>query len=125
MAVDPLHPRGNFGHYDISIRQCIRHKIRHVSLLRSVAFSCNITITYVTFKMLKDRLVSKLQYFEILLYTSFSVYVLISCCDDFIHSMLPKQKSVTNIDSCYIRYIILYRYVNLGFCTILMNGNHS
>ena len=38
--------------------------------------------------------------------------------------MLPKQKSVSNITPCYICYIILYRYINMGFCTIFMNGNH-
>ena len=37
--------------------------------------------------------------------------------------MLPKQKSVTNISSCYICYIIVYRYVNMDFCTIFMNGD--
>ena len=40
------------------------------------------------------------------------------------YSMLPKQKSVTNTTSCYICYIILYRYVNMGFYTIFMNRNH-
>ena len=39
-------------------------------------------------------------------------------------SMLPKQKSVTNITSCNICYIIVYQYVNMNFCIIFMNGNH-
>ena len=39
-------------------------------------------------------------------------------------SMLPKHMSVTNITSCYICYIILYRYVNMDFCIIFINGNH-
>ena len=60
MAVDPLPPGGNFGHYDFLILQCLSYKMRHVSPLRNVALSCNIKITYVTPKMLKTRLVSML-----------------------------------------------------------------
>ena len=39
-------------------------------------------------------------------------------------SILLKQKSVANISSCYMCYIMLYRYVNMDFCIIIVNGNH-
>ena len=55
----PPPPRGIFGHYDFLIPQCLSNKMRHVGPLRSEALSC---ITYVTPKMLKNRLVPMLQY---------------------------------------------------------------
>ena len=54
--------RGNFGHYDFLIEQYLSHKMRHVSLLRSVALLCYIKITYVTQISLNERLVSMVKY---------------------------------------------------------------
>ena len=63
MAIDPPPPhRGNFGHYDFLIEQYLSHKMRHVSLLRSVALPCNIKITYVTQILLNYYLVSMVKY---------------------------------------------------------------
>ena len=61
MAIDPP-PRGNFGHYNFLIEQYLSHKMRHVSLLRSVALPCNIKITYVTQILLNYYLVSMVKY---------------------------------------------------------------
>ena len=72
MTVDPPPPpRGNFGHYDFLILLYLSNKMRHVSLLRSVALSCNIKITYVTPKMIKYILVSMLKYSLTQLHTYF------------------------------------------------------
>ena len=51
-------PRGTFGRYDFLIRQYLRHKMRHISPLRSVTLPCYIKITYVTQTLLNDLIVS-------------------------------------------------------------------
>ena len=62
MAIHPLPPRGNFGHYDFLIEQYLSHKMSYVSFLRSVTLPCYITITYVTQILLNDLLVSMVKY---------------------------------------------------------------
>ena len=56
----PLPPGGILATMMFLILRCLSYKMRHVSPLRSVALSCNIKITYVTPKMLKNRLMSML-----------------------------------------------------------------
>ena len=62
MAIHPLFPGGNFGHYDFLIEQYLRHTMRHVGLLRSVTLPCYIKITYVTQISLNEQLVSMVKY---------------------------------------------------------------
>ena len=62
-------------------------------------------------------------FLDTFLYLFLSLYGLIPFWMTF-YSMSPKQKSVTNITSCNICYIILYRYLNMGFCTIFMKDNN-
>ena len=104
--------------------------MRYVSPLRSVALSCNIKITYVLpppkkkKKNVKELFgVNAIILFDTIIYLYLGLFVFISFWVTFL-SMLPKQKSVTNITSCYICYIIGNRYVNMYLCIIFMNGNH-
>ena len=84
MAVDPAPPRGNFGHYDFLILQCLSYKMRHVSPLRSVALSCNIKITYVTPQNVKKSFgVNAIIPFGTITYLFLSLYVLILFWGDF------------------------------------------
>ena len=69
--------------------------MRHVGPLRSVALSCNIKITYVATKMLKNRLgVHAIILLDTFIYFFLSLYVLISVLGDFL-------KYVTRAEVCY------------------------
>ena len=49
--MDPLHPRGNFVHYDFLKLHYIRHKIKDVSPLRMTALTCNIALYTLTLEI--------------------------------------------------------------------------
>ena len=61
----PPPPRGNFGHYDFLIQQYLSHKMRHVSILRSVTLPCYIKITYVTQISINEQFLSFMFAFDL------------------------------------------------------------
>ena len=103
MAIDSA-PMWNFGHYDVLILQYIRHRMRHVSALRSVTSTGNIKLTYVTSNMFKIILVpmlSTLRHSFVLVFMLDGGHSIAGC---LLQVFYLRKKSVISNTSSYICY---------------------